>query len=262
MVLTRRDDRYEALSVRRERDLRPDRERRVHRGREQWPQPARRPVDRQVRRPRRPSSPHLHPHRTRQRLPVRLRRRPRSCSTLRPRPTCASSTPPRTTGKTRAAISASTVRSGSCRPARRWSSAARACKTLGVIPEAARLVDTAPTIAALLGCAPRPDGNVRRGAGRRRAHRRARSVASARSTSSAFLFDGTNSNVLYDMCARGEAPNVAAPDRDGHRVRTRRDVVAARPSRSRTTRRSSPVRTRAITASSTTRGSIAPPANR
>ena len=25
----------------------------------------------------------------------------------------------------------------------------------------------------------------------------------------AFLFDGTNSNVLYDMCARGEAPNVA-----------------------------------------------------
>src|SRR5207237_152887 len=24
-----------------------------------------------------------------------------------------------------------------------------------------------------------------------------------------FLFDGTNSNVLYDMCARGEAPNVA-----------------------------------------------------
>src|SRR5438874_9503333 len=31
-------------------------------------------------------------------------------------------------------------------------------KKLGVIPRAARLVDTAPTIAALLGCAPHADG--------------------------------------------------------------------------------------------------------
>ena len=81
-------------------------------------------------------------------------------------------------------------------------------KSLGVIPRAARLVDTAPTIAALLGCAPRPDGNyvaVQDGEplldvldpGVRPSH-----VV-------AFLFDGTNSNVLYDMCARGEAPNIA-----------------------------------------------------
>ncbi len=81
-------------------------------------------------------------------------------------------------------------------------------KKLGVIPEAARLVDTAPTIAALLGCAPRPDGRyVAVQDGDALTHvldpsERAQHVV-------AFLFDGTNSNVLYDMCARGEAPNVA-----------------------------------------------------
>src|SRR5690242_16621098 len=81
-------------------------------------------------------------------------------------------------------------------------------KSLGLIPRAARLVDTAPTIAALLGCVPLADGNylaVQDGEAlvdvldptERPAH------------VIGFLFDGTNSNVLYDMCARGEAPNVA-----------------------------------------------------
>jgi len=81
-------------------------------------------------------------------------------------------------------------------------------KSLGVIPRASRLVDTAPTIAALLGCAERADGNyvaVQDGEplldvldpSERPAH------------VIGFLYDGTNSNVLYDLCARGEAPNVA-----------------------------------------------------
>jgi phosphonoacetate hydrolase len=81
-------------------------------------------------------------------------------------------------------------------------------KTLGVIPQAARLVDTAPTIAALLGCAPRADG-------RYVAVQDGEVLTDVLDPSErpqhvvAFLFDGTNSNVLYDMCARGEAPNVA-----------------------------------------------------
>ena len=81
-------------------------------------------------------------------------------------------------------------------------------KSLGVIPSAARLVDTAPTIAALLGCAPRPDGNyvaVQDG----RVLTDVLDPSERPSHVVAFLFDGTNSNVLYDMCARGEAPNVA-----------------------------------------------------
>ncbi len=81
-------------------------------------------------------------------------------------------------------------------------------KTLGLIPEAARLVDTAPTIAALLGCAPRPDGNyVAVQDGDALTH--VLDPAERPQHVVAFLFDGTNSNVLYDMCARGEAPNVA-----------------------------------------------------
>ena len=81
-------------------------------------------------------------------------------------------------------------------------------KSLGVIPRAARLVDTAPTIAALLGCAPRDDGNyvaVQDG----EVLTDVLDPSERPSHVIAFLFDGTNSNVLYDMCARGEAPNVA-----------------------------------------------------
>ena len=37
-----------------------------------------------------------------------------------------------------------------------------------------------------------------------------------------FLWDGANPNVLYDLVARGEAPNVARLIESGHRVPLRR----------------------------------------
>jgi hypothetical protein len=81
-------------------------------------------------------------------------------------------------------------------------------RAAGLVPRAARLVDIAPTVAALLGCAPLAEGRylaVQDGdviddlidEDDRPSH-----VVG-------FLFDGTNANVLYDMAARGEAPNVA-----------------------------------------------------
>ena len=88
--------------------------------------------------------------------------------------------------------------------------AGKGVRKLGLVPQSARLVDVAPTICALLGCAP---------VGRRR-----HATSPSRTATSldrparpderprhvvGFLFDGTNSNVLYDMAARGEAPNVA-----------------------------------------------------
>jgi phosphonoacetate hydrolase len=79
----------------------------------------------------------------------------------------------------------------------------------GLVPRSGRLVDVAPTIAALLGCTPHENGNyfsvqdgvvrddvLDPGAGR------PKHVIG-------FLFDGTNPNVLYAMAAGGEAPNVA-----------------------------------------------------
>jgi arylsulfatase A-like enzyme len=81
----------------------------------------------------------------------------------------------------------------------------------GVAPMSMRLVDVAPTVAALLGCAPLGNGDdARYVAGQDGEARldviderdRPRHVVG-------FLFDGTNPNVLYDMAARGEAPNVA-----------------------------------------------------
>ena len=80
----------------------------------------------------------------------------------------------------------------------------------GLVPRAGRLVDVAPTIAHLLGCTPRDDdgtylagqdGEVRLDVLDVDAGRPRHVVG--------FLFDGTNPNVLYDMAARGEAPNVA-----------------------------------------------------
>ena len=85
-------------------------------------------------------------------------------------------------------------------------------RKLGLVPESARLVDVAPTICALLGCAPlgtngSGDRFLARQDGRAltaylEPDERPRYVVG-------FLFDGTNANVLYDMAARGEAPNVA-----------------------------------------------------
>jgi hypothetical protein len=79
----------------------------------------------------------------------------------------------------------------------------------GMVPRAARLVDVAPTVTALLGCAPGADGNALAAPDGRvldevidTAARRPRLVVGA-------LFDGANPNVLYAMAAAGEAPNVA-----------------------------------------------------
>jgi predicted AlkP superfamily pyrophosphatase or phosphodiesterase len=78
----------------------------------------------------------------------------------------------------------------------------------GLIPRSARLVDVAPTIAALAGCAPHADGryfSTQDGEVLAEAldpAERPRHVVG-------FLIDGTNANVLYDMARRGEAPNVA-----------------------------------------------------
>ena len=92
-----------------------------------------------------------------------------------------------------------------------WIIAGRGVANLGVVPRAARLVDVAPTIASLLGCAPceqfgdgrflsRQDGVVRDDV--LVPAERPRHVVG-------FLFDGANPNVLYAMAAAGEAPNVA-----------------------------------------------------
>jgi phosphonoacetate hydrolase len=81
----------------------------------------------------------------------------------------------------------------------------------GLVDDSCRLVDVAPTILELLGC-PEPPGAA---PGARLVHQdgtvldrvvadpgRARHVV-------AMLLDGTNPNVLYDLAARGKAPNVA-----------------------------------------------------
>ncbi|HUF83394.1 MAG TPA: alkaline phosphatase family protein, partial [Acidimicrobiia bacterium] len=79
----------------------------------------------------------------------------------------------------------------------------------GVVPRAGRLVDVAPTVAELLGCAHRADGTYLHGQdGEVRAD--ALDVSAGRPGHVVgFLFDGTNPNVLYAMAQAGEAPNVA-----------------------------------------------------
>lgn len=79
----------------------------------------------------------------------------------------------------------------------------------GLVEGSIRLVDVAPTLAALLGCAPRSDDRLL-------AHQDGRVVEELLDPSGdrprhllGFLFDGTNANVLYAMAASGEAPNVA-----------------------------------------------------
>jgi hypothetical protein len=86
--------------------------------------------------------------------------------------------------------------------------AGQGVRRLGLVPRACRLVDVAPTVAALMGVAPIDDG-------------RYLAVQDGRALDDlldpgdrpdhviGFLFDGCNPNVLYDLAARGEAPNVA-----------------------------------------------------
>jgi hypothetical protein len=73
----------------------------------------------------------------------------------------------------------------------------------GYVPRVGRLVDVAPTLAALMGCeAPRgSDGVVLGDVLDPHAERPGHVVG--------FLFDGANANVLYAMARAGEAPNVA-----------------------------------------------------
>ena len=134
-------------------------------------------------------------------------------------------------------------------------------QTLGVIPRAARLVDTAPTIAALLGCAPRADGTYLAVQDGEPLARRARPVGTPASTSSGSCSTAPTPT-CSTTCARAARRRTSrASSRWASRSVTAR-CRRCRPSRSRTTRRSSPARTRAITASSTTRGSTARPASR
>lgn len=94
-----------------------------------------------------------------------------------------------------------------------WIIAGQGVRAEGVVARSARVVDVAPTVAALLGCQPigrndrgevyldGQDGEVR--------HEVLEPGATPPQMVVGCLFDGTNANVLYDMAARGEAPNVA-----------------------------------------------------
>jgi hypothetical protein len=87
--------------------------------------------------------------------------------------------------------------------------AGRGFRNDGLVPRAGRLVDVAPTLAAVLGLPvddaghhlPGQDGVVRHDVLDPAAGRPRHVVG--------FLFDGVNPNVLHAMAAAGEAPNVA-----------------------------------------------------
>jgi phosphonoacetate hydrolase len=92
-------------------------------------------------------------------------------------------------------------------------------RPLGRVPRACRLVDVAPTVLALMGGAPHPQGVGLNGRPRPDAllRRQDGEVLDDLIDPSAprpehvvgFLFDGCNPNVLHDAVDRGEAPNVA-----------------------------------------------------
>lgn len=86
--------------------------------------------------------------------------------------------------------------------------AGRGIKRLGSVPDAARMIDIAPTLAHLAGGARRPDGMLlARQHGR--VLERILDPSDRPSRVVAFLCDGTNANVLYAMARAGEAPNTA-----------------------------------------------------
>lgn len=89
-------------------------------------------------------------------------------------------------------------------------------RRLGMVDRACQLIDVAPTVLALLGAEPRP--GIGRNGERRDDCYLARQdgeplldlfEGDPPRHAIGFLFDGCNPNVLYDMAARGEAPNVA-----------------------------------------------------
>jgi hypothetical protein len=79
----------------------------------------------------------------------------------------------------------------------------------GLVARAARLVDVAPTVLELLGVPAGADGNHIAGQDGEVRHDALDLASGAPAHVVAFLFDGTNPNVLYDMAARGDAPNVS-----------------------------------------------------
>ena len=87
--------------------------------------------------------------------------------------------------------------------------AGKGVRSDGLIPRSARLVDIAPTVLTLLGVEPAADGTLLAGQDGEVRHEALDLDGGLPKHVVAFLFDGTNANVLYDMVARGEAPNVA-----------------------------------------------------
>jgi phosphonoacetate hydrolase len=87
--------------------------------------------------------------------------------------------------------------------------AGKGVRSDGVVPRAARLVDVAPTVLALLGVPAAADGRQLAGQDGAVRHDVLDLTDGEAAHVVVFLFDGTNPNVLYDMAARGEAPNVA-----------------------------------------------------
>ena len=80
-------------------------------------------------------------------------------------------------------------------------------RRLGRVGAHARMIDIAPTLATLAGVAPHDETLLRRQDGRA-----LREVLDEREQPErvvAFLWDGTNANVLYAMAEAGELPNVA-----------------------------------------------------
>lgn len=91
-------------------------------------------------------------------------------------------------------------------------------RPLGLVPRSCKLVDVAPTVLALMGTAPHPEGVGLNGAPRSDALLRRQDGEAMFDLLDpttrpdhvvGFLFDGCNPNVLYDAVAAGEAPNVA-----------------------------------------------------
>ena len=181
---------------------------------------------------------HPHPHRTRERLPLRVRpHRPALRPPGRPRPLRhplggaqlgGPGRPPRRARLARDRAGPGAVRArGQGRPQRR------------LRPAAGRLVDVAPTVLALLGCPPDAGGAYlagQDGDGARRRARRRRPAARATSSCSCSTAPTRTSSTTWPR--RGEAPNVARLIEMGTAYELRRDGGPPDRSRSPTTRRS------------------------